>query len=166
MYVDKVNPTSQLAFRKYLKKVRLPGRLIISQLYDQPVAPKPAGKRQSAQGLARLNNPKLKTKAFWTRVGAVLEVIQAKKKITEVNLVIKALFDLITDTEGLNQNPDLADDVENVRRLIFGTVNFHCNRLLVFNEPNSGERQERFVGPLFPRIHPFMCVHFFPIAVS
>jgi hypothetical protein len=131
VYVDRINPTTSDAFRRYLKHVRIPGRLIIAQLNDSQRVDSPlksASKRQPAQGLAKLNNPTRQTTAFWQRVASLLEVVQAKKKVSDVNLLVKELFDLAKETVVLDQNVHLLEDLENVRRLIFNTINFHCKR--------------------------------------
>ena len=98
-----------------------------------------------------MNNTQKQSRGFWQRAAAVLDIVQAKKKVSDPNLLLKEFFELAKETvvvqekdkiEATARNEEvmgeedeetgsLLEDLEMVRRLIFATVNFHCKRLAV-----------------------------------
>ncbi|GAV00112.1 hypothetical protein RvY_11006 [Ramazzottius varieornatus] len=152
IYTDKINPSSRPAFRKFLKHVRIPAKLIVDQLNGTPAISLPPTKRLS-KGLASLNDTQKQSRTFWQRVTSVLDLVQAKKKVSDPYLLLKELFELAKETvvvqekdkmegEGRSvggegdmveeegeEKGSLIEDIEMARRLIFATLNFHCKRL-------------------------------------
>lgn len=126
VYVDKVNPLSAAAFRRYLKHVRVPARLIMDILYDR--SGKSPATSKNVIGGKKVTHATLNSTDFWIRAFSVLETVHNKKKIGDVKGLVEELLDLakqsilvVSDFEGMEQ-------VDACRHMVFSIVNFHCRR--------------------------------------
>lgn len=101
----------------------------------------------------------------------MLDIVQAKKKVSDPNLLLKELFELAKETvvvqekdkmegegrtvagegemveEEGEEKGSLIEDIEMARRLIFATLNFHCKRLDCGFQPRKVSQKTSFMLP-------------------